>query len=173
MNPPATTLTASIMLCQDDVFAKTLLYSDVPTYYTWNASRKSFERRKQGERDDGQPGIIKQTTIGRLYTVHSNQDECFFFRMLLVNVPGPTSFQPLRFDNGVTHATFRSACQARNLLENDGHWDVRINDASNTSHPNQIYALFAIILTTGSPLSSTELWEKYKPHMAEDIIQRI
>ncbi|XP_069190886.1 uncharacterized protein [Procambarus clarkii] len=59
------------------------------------------------------------------------------------------------------------------------HWrttdigDVCINDASNTSHPNQIRALFAIILTTGSPSSPTELWEKYKSHMAEDIIRQI
>ncbi|XP_069171280.1 uncharacterized protein [Procambarus clarkii] len=92
--------------------------------------------------------------------------------MLLVNVPGSTSFQPLRFVSGVKHATSRSACQALNLLENDRHWDV-CNDASNTSHPNQIRALFAIILTTGSPLSPTELWDNYKSHMAEDIIRRI
>ncbi|VDK62190.1 unnamed protein product [Onchocerca ochengi] len=42
------------------------------------ASRKSFERRKGGEPVDGQPGIFKQSTIGRLYTVHPNQDECFY-----------------------------------------------------------------------------------------------
>ncbi|GFR19314.1 ATP-dependent DNA helicase, partial [Trichonephila clavata] len=47
LNPPATTLTAFFHLCQNDAFAKTLLYSDVPTYYTWNASRKVFERRKR------------------------------------------------------------------------------------------------------------------------------
>ncbi|VDP22567.1 unnamed protein product [Onchocerca flexuosa] len=38
LNPPATTLTAFFTLCQNDPFAKTLLYSEVPTYYTWNAS---------------------------------------------------------------------------------------------------------------------------------------
>ncbi|XP_069171785.1 uncharacterized protein [Procambarus clarkii] len=79
----------------------------------------------------------------------------------------------LRFVNGVTPATFRSACQALNLLENDRHWDVCINDSSNTSHPNQIRALFAIILTTGSPSSPTEFWEKYKSHLAEDLVHRI
>ncbi|VDO39169.1 unnamed protein product [Onchocerca flexuosa] len=40
------TLTAFFTLCRINVFAKTLLYSCVPTYYTWNASRKSFERPK-------------------------------------------------------------------------------------------------------------------------------
>jgi hypothetical protein len=32
LNPPATTLTAFFALCQKDAFAKTLLYSEVPTY---------------------------------------------------------------------------------------------------------------------------------------------
>ncbi|XP_069180819.1 uncharacterized protein [Procambarus clarkii] len=149
------------------------MYSEVPTYYKWDFSRKSFERRKREERVDGQPGIFKQTTTARLYTVHPNQDECFFLRMLLVNVLGTTSFQQLRFVKGVTHATLRNTCQALNLLENDRHLDVCINDASNTSHLNQIRVLFAIILTTCSPSSPTELWEKYKSHMAENIIRRI
>ncbi|GFW51845.1 helitron_like_N domain-containing protein [Trichonephila clavipes] len=137
LNPPATTLTAFFTLCQNDAFAKTLLYSQVPTYYKWNASRKLYERRKRGEQVIGQPGIFKEKTIG---TVHPNQDECFFLRMLLVNVPGPVSFQQLRTVNGVTHSTFRSACHALNLLENDLHWDVCINYACNMSHPKQIRA---------------------------------
>lgn len=47
--PPATTLTAFFLLCKDDLFARTLLYSEVPKYYTWNASSKKFQRRKQGK----------------------------------------------------------------------------------------------------------------------------
>ncbi|GFX42656.1 ATP-dependent DNA helicase [Trichonephila clavipes] len=139
LNPSATTLTAFFTLCQNDAFAKTLLYSEVPTYYAWNASRKLFERRKRGEQVIGQPGMFKEKTIGRLYTIYPNQDECFFLRMLL----------------------------------NDLHWDVRINDACNTSHPKQIRALFAIVLTACSPSSPTILGEKYKSHMAEDIFHRM
>uniref|UniRef100_A0A182F063 DUF4833 domain-containing protein n=2 Tax=Onchocerca ochengi TaxID=42157 RepID=A0A182F063_ONCOC len=123
LNPPATTFIAFFTLCQKDPFAKKLLYSEVPSYYTWNASRKSFERRKRGGPVEGQPGIFKETMIVRLYTVHPNQDECFILRMLLVNVPGPTYFQQLKIVNGVMHVTYRSACQALNLLENDRHWD--------------------------------------------------
>ena len=35
-DPPKTTLTEFFALCQVDNFAKTLLYVDVPEYYTWN-----------------------------------------------------------------------------------------------------------------------------------------
>ncbi|KIH44087.1 hypothetical protein ANCDUO_25899, partial [Ancylostoma duodenale] len=41
-NPPNTTLTAFFLLCQQDAFARTLLYPEVPKYYTWNTSRKVF-----------------------------------------------------------------------------------------------------------------------------------
>ncbi|GFV90790.1 ATP-dependent DNA helicase [Trichonephila clavipes] len=33
LNPPGTTLTAFFTLCQEDAFARTLLYSEVPSYY--------------------------------------------------------------------------------------------------------------------------------------------
>ncbi|EYC12490.1 hypothetical protein Y032_0047g1509 [Ancylostoma ceylanicum] len=39
-NPPNTALMAFFLLCQQDPFAQTLLYPEVPKYYTWNASRK-------------------------------------------------------------------------------------------------------------------------------------
>ena len=117
----------------------------------WNAKNKSFERRKQGKSVDGQPTIFKDIMIERLYTIHPNQHECYFLRLLLVNVPGPTSFEYLRTVNGTIHDTYRSACQDINLLENDQHWDNCINDKCKTSIPSQIRALFGIILTTCSP----------------------
>ncbi|XP_017470629.1 PREDICTED: uncharacterized protein LOC108362237 [Rhagoletis zephyria] len=39
--PPATTLTEFYSLCQDDIFAKTLLYSEVPKFYTWNSTSQT------------------------------------------------------------------------------------------------------------------------------------
>ncbi|GFS64754.1 ATP-dependent DNA helicase [Trichonephila clavipes] len=144
--PPATTLTAFYSLCQDDLFAKTLLYSEVPKFYTWNASTKKFQHRKQ---------------------------ECFYLRLLLINIRGPISFQDLRTVNGQLCATYRQVCQELNLLENDAHWDTALADASNTARPQQIRTLFAIILTTCFPSNPKDLWEKYKDYMSEDILHRL
>ena len=36
LNPPDTKLTAFFSLCKTDSFAKKLLYTEVPLYYTWN-----------------------------------------------------------------------------------------------------------------------------------------
>lgn len=171
--PPLTTLTAFFSLCQIDSFAKTLLYSDIPKYYTWNATKKIFERRKKGTRVEGQINIFSTDALGRLYTVHPNNAECYYLRLLLVNVHGPTSFQNLRTVNNNTCTTYREACQLLNLLENDEHWDSTIADASISSAPHQIRILFSIIITTCFPSSPTELWEKYKDCMTEDILHYI
>ena len=85
LNPPGTTLTAFFTSCQDNAFARTLMYSEVPTYYMWNVTKKSFIRCRRGEPVDSQPGSLRENTIGRLYTLHPRLDECFFPRMLLVN----------------------------------------------------------------------------------------
>lgn len=65
--PPRTTLTAFFELCQSDPFAKTILYPDVPHYYTWNASQKKFQRRKKGKDVRGYPGIKSDDALGRVY----------------------------------------------------------------------------------------------------------
>ena len=124
LNPTDTTLTAFFLLCQIDSFAKKMLYTEVPSYHTWNSKNISFERHKQGKSVDGQPTILQDTTIGRLYTIHPNQHERFFLHLLLVNVRCPTSFENSRTENGTTHETYKSACEFLNLLENDQHWDT-------------------------------------------------
>ncbi|UYV64029.1 hypothetical protein LAZ67_2006361 [Cordylochernes scorpioides] len=96
--PPKTTLTESFALCQRDNFAKTLLYVEVPVYYIWSAY-KSWQPRKQGTRIADQVAFASDA-IGRVYTVHPNFEECFYLRMLLHSVRGPTSFAALRTING-------------------------------------------------------------------------
>ncbi|GFY30226.1 ATP-dependent DNA helicase [Trichonephila clavipes] len=171
--PPATTLTAFYSLCQDDFFAKTLLYSEVPKFYTWNASTKKFQRRKQGKAVEGHTNLYSSDALGRLYTVHPNNTECFYLRLLLINIRGPISFEDFRTVNGQLCATYRQACQELNLLENDAHWDTALADASNTARPQQIRTLFAIILTTCFPSNPKDLWGKYKDYMSEDFLHRL
>lgn len=94
-------------------------------------------------------------------------------RLLLVNVRGPTSFQHLRTVNGVLCSTYREACQYLRLLENDTHWDHTLEDAVISSNAKQIRTLFSIILSTCFPSTPTDLWHKYKDHMAEDILHQM
>ncbi|KAK7601501.1 hypothetical protein V9T40_008942 [Parthenolecanium corni] len=145
-SPPATTLTSFFLICQSDTFAQNLLYAEMPRYYTWNASTKKFQRQKQGNMVPGYPDIRSTDALGRIYSVHPKSDECFYLRLLLVNVRGPTSFVSLRTVNGVVCPTFCAACQELHLLENDSHWDITIAEAVISASPNQIRTSFAIII---------------------------
>lgn len=99
--PQNTTLTAFFDLCSKDEFARRLLYNEVPQYYTFNNKEKIFQRRKYGELVEGYPEIRKTNMIGRVYTVHLRNMECFCLRILLHKIKGPTSFNDLKCVNGV------------------------------------------------------------------------
>ena len=171
--PPKTTLTAFLLLCQTDDFAKTLLYCDVPKYYTWDASAKSFKRRVQGTAVPDHRNVRQTDALGRVYTVHPNNFECFFLRLLLHTVRGPTSFEALRMVNNRVCATFREACQLRGLLEDDAQWDATMAEAATVQSPERLRNLFVILLITCGPSNPEQLWESYKESMTEGILLQV
>ncbi|XP_037871618.1 uncharacterized protein LOC119629558 [Bombyx mori] len=171
--PPKTTLTAFFDLCIRDEFAKTLLYVEVPRYYTWDASRKTWKSRIQGTSVHDWPGVKSGDALGRVYTVHVSNMECFCLRMLLHHVRGPTSFNDLKKYNTQDYPTFREACEARGLLENDNHWDVTLEEAAQCRSAGKMRELFAVLVATCGLSNPQQLWDKYKNDMTDDILHRL
>lgn len=97
------------------------------------------------------PEIRKSDAIGRVYTVHPNNYECFFLRLLLHNIRGPQNFNELKTVNGNLFSTFREACIELGLLENDNQWNIALTEAAKICTANQIRNLFCIIITTCNP----------------------
>jgi hypothetical protein len=120
-HPRDTTLTAFFKLNQVDEFARTQLYSNIPSYYTWQERTKTWQRRARGQGVPNWPGIIQSDTIGRVFGVHPAHQECYYLRILLHHVKGATSFSSLRTVNGRVCATFKLACQSLGLLEDENH----------------------------------------------------
>ncbi|XP_050338246.1 uncharacterized protein LOC126764622 [Bactrocera neohumeralis] len=79
--PLATTLTAFFRLCETDTFTRSLLYTDVPQYYTWNTSSKEFQRRKQGTAVDGHP--VFNRCFGENVNDSSQQRGMFLFAIAI------------------------------------------------------------------------------------------
>ena len=187
-NPPKTKLTAYFDLCQkhrpsqrtpitpDQKFVSNLLYINVPEYFTWDAQRKVWNPRKQGRpapTADGQLTSFKKSdVIGRMYTIHPNQSECFFVRLLLHHKTGVYSFDHLKTIDGEIKVNFREACRSMGLLEDDAHWSTAMQEAALYATASALRTLFAVILTTCQPSHSAELWETYKESMTEDIRHR-
>ena len=168
--PPNTTLTAFFDLCKSDAFAATLLYCEVPTYYTWNKSQKVFIRRKRGTSVPGHPNIFSTNTLTRVYTVHPNNIECFYLRLLLHHVRGPKCFTDLRTVFGHVCPTFQSSCEKLGLLELDTHWHQTLNDCALSRMPHHLRYLFALIVSIFSPSSPQLLWDTFRNELSEDIL---
>lgn len=164
-NPPNTTLLAFFDLCKVDYFAQTLLYSEIPAYYVWK--QNNFSRRKQGINVPNQPGLKKDNVLGRVYTVHPMNTECYYLRILLHEVRGPTCFRDLKNVNGVIHPTFQSACRALGLLEGDNHWNNTLEEAAASKYPKKIRELFSVMLVFCQIADALTLWENYKDIMSE------
>jgi len=123
-----TMLTQFFKLSQQDVFAKTLLYPDIPVYYHWSKELKMWFRREH----------CIQKTLGHMYTAHPSENERFYLRVLLCHVHGPTSYEFLRTYEYQTYPTFKEAVVARGLLMHDIEWNTTLMEASLNCFPHQI-----------------------------------
>jgi len=50
-------------LCMNVTYEKMLLYSEVPTYFTWNTSAKKCQRRRQGKAIEGHSNLCSTDTL--------------------------------------------------------------------------------------------------------------
>ncbi|CAI9744069.1 Hypothetical predicted protein [Octopus vulgaris] len=166
-NPKGTTLTAFFKLCSVDEFAATLIYPEVPEYYTYN--NNNSKRRSHGTELDNWPGVSRKNVIGRVYNIHPTKQEIFFLRMLLHVVTGPKSFADLRTVDGIICATYREACLRRRLLLNDDHLHRTLAEASNCKLPWQMRRLFCSILIHCNPSNPLNLWESFRQSLSKDI----
>ena len=155
-DPPKTTLTEFFALCRVDNIAKTLLYVDVPRYYTWN--KKSWNRRKQGTSVADFPGVKEAHVIGRVYTISPHQGECFYLRLVLHHVIGPQSFAELRTVNDDLCSSFCEACFKMGLLEDNNQYHLAMEEASVSNSAASLCSLFAVILTWCEPSNPPDIY---------------
>lgn len=119
---------------------------------------------------DGQGDVFKVAAVGRMYTISPRQGECYFLRLLLNEVLGPVSYENLRSVDGHVHPTYRAACQALQLLENDHHLTLALEEAAVSVSAGKLRSLFSIILSSCTPNNPIELWQQFRDAMAEDFL---
>jgi hypothetical protein len=92
--------------------------------------------------------------------------------MLLNVIKGPRSFQEIRTVNNVLHPTFRSACYALGLLDDDKEWHEALNHASHWALGKQLHELFVTILIFCEVADPYKLWISNWKILSEDIQHR-
>ena len=150
-----TKLLAWFKLNQDNPDANQYYYTEIPKYYVFQ--RTEWKRRQRGTR-----------VVARMYTVGLHDYERFCLRLLLLHVPGATSFEHLRTVNGILYPTFKEAAIQLNLLSSDAEWEKCLDEAVVFLMPPQIRQTFALICVFCSPSNALALWEKYISHMCLD-----
>ncbi len=103
-----TTLTAYFAYNAQNADGRNVVFANFPTDHVWKIGGKVWSTRHRGEK-----------VVGQMYFVHPAAGECFFLRLLLIVVPGATSFEHLRTVDNIEHPTFQAACKALGLLQDD------------------------------------------------------
>ncbi|KAG5550191.1 hypothetical protein RHGRI_015221 [Rhododendron griersonianum] len=156
-----TTLTGFFAYCQANEYARAFTYQEFPQHFVWIKSEKRWKPRERG------------FAIGRMYFVSPNAGEIFYLSLLLSVVRGPESYECLRTVNNILHDTFKSACIARGLLEDDEEWVQCLEEAAIMKTGYQLRRLFCVILTQCSPSQPAALWDKFAMHICDDLSCKI
>ncbi|XP_024984081.1 uncharacterized protein LOC112520008 [Cynara cardunculus var. scolymus] len=151
-----TMLTAFFDRNKEDESARQHLYKDFPKHYTWNASARRWNQRKQG------------SMIGRLVYANPTEGERYYLRLLLSHISGPTSFKDLFTVNDILYPTFRKAALERGLIETDDNLSQCLVEASLFQFPKALRRLFATILIYCEPGDVRKLWDQHYDSLSED-----
>ena len=138
--------------------AREITYADFPTKWVWHNNVKQWKRRKS------------RNYIGRVYYTHPLSGENFYLRMLLNIIKGPRNFKEIRTVNNITYPTYKDACCALGLLDNDNEWHDCIIEASNWASGKQLRQLFVTILMFCEVSDTLNLWESNWKLLTEDIL---
>ncbi|XP_065315370.1 uncharacterized protein LOC135924246 [Gordionus sp. m RMFG-2023] len=92
----------------------------------------------------------------------------FYLRLLLLHVPGATSFDFLRTVDDILLDTFKETAIKRHLFSDDKEWEHCLEETSLFQMPFQFRLTFAFICIFGQPQNPEYLWDKFKPYLIED-----
>ncbi|KAI5402370.1 hypothetical protein KIW84_050113 [Lathyrus oleraceus] len=152
-----TMLTQFFALNLQDPQARKYLYREIPEHYCWNKWDMEWHRRRSTRK-----------VIGRIYTVSPSEGDKFYLQLLLSHVIGPTSWEYLLTNNGMTFSTFKKSAEDRGFLETDHSIRDCLVETTSIRMPYALRRLFVTILIFCEPTDVRGLWNEFFTHMVED-----
>ncbi len=70
------------------------------------------------------------------------------------------------------HPTFKAACLARGLLQDDAEWDQCLSEAAGVQLPRSLRQLFASLLIYNNVTNPGRLWDRHKGAFTEDFLHQ-
>ncbi|XP_042055868.1 uncharacterized protein LOC121800363 [Salvia splendens] len=133
-----------------------LTYGEFPTKFVWK--KNHWEPRKQ------------RYSIGRLFYVAPGSGDMYYLRCLLNVVKGASSYEDIRSVNGIQYDTFRDACFALGLLDDDKEYVDGIVEASFWASAHSLRLLFVSLLTSESISRPDFVWQSCWKYLSEDVL---
>ena len=96
--------------------------------------------------------------------------ELYFLRVLLTKVTGPTSYEDIRTVDGVVHPTFREACYALGLLDDDKEFIDAIKEASIWATGQYLRRFFVSTLLSNCLSQPHTVWDQTRQLLSEDLL---
>ena len=119
-----------------DDFAKTLKYIEFPGHYVFDMQERCWQRRQKKS--------VK--CLGRLHYVHPSAGERFYLRILLLNVPGATSFDDLKTVDEELCPTFFDAVKQHGFIQDDQYILETLKEAAAVKLPYALRNLFSALM---------------------------
>lgn len=138
--------------------SRNFTYAEFPSHFTWIPSTGKWKIRQRGD------------VVGRLTEVHATSGELLYLRMLLLSKKGCLSFVDLRTVDSISYDSFKEACGALGLLNNDKQWHDALYENSHSAMPTQLRAMFVNILVYCSVSDPLSLWDTHWQSLSDDIV---
>ncbi|KAG7532765.1 Nucleic acid-binding OB-fold [Arabidopsis thaliana x Arabidopsis arenosa] len=137
--------------------ARECLYAEIPAYFTWDGTNKKFNPRKRG------------WSLGRINYVPRKMEDEYYLRVLLNIVRGPKTYADIKTFNGVVYKTYKEACFARGILDDDQVFIDGLVELRQFCFGDYLRNFFAMLLLSGSLARPKHVWEQTWHMLAEDI----
>ncbi|XP_021991288.1 uncharacterized protein LOC110888052 [Helianthus annuus] len=141
-----------------DAAARKFTYAEIPTKYVWQEDNKVWKTR------------LERTAIGQIVYCNPAVGPKYYLRMLLGIVRGPRSFEEIKTVDGVVYETFKEACYAYGLLNDDKEWNDALSEAKLWASGSQLRELFVTMLLFCEVNRPAQLWAQNWEILSDDIL---
>ncbi|CAJ2632313.1 unnamed protein product [Trifolium pratense] len=135
-----------------------LTYSQFPSMFTYDSDGRFWKLRQRG------------SSVGRLSFIPHSSRDLFYLRLLLNVQVGCTSYEDLRTVNGHVYDSYRGACAALRLLEDDGEFIAAINEVAVLGSGVSLRQMFANLLMSNTMSDPLHVWEQLSDVLMDGIL---
>jgi len=108
-----------------------------------------------------------------MYFISLSKGEQFFLQLLLTIFEDRKNWEHLRTWNDQVFVTFKEACIARGLLEDDHEWRICLEKAIAMQSRVACHQLLVVILLTDKVAEPHVLWDQFKAGLCDNVKHKL